>query len=762
MKKIHLLGGIVNFLVFPLCLCTAILANRENTGKIDAFADSNPYSITVNSTVFNMSSLTTTYQQNVTQQFGEDKPVMNYFLAKKDGSNNLVLAPAGKVFNYSSTATYKGRITNIISITVNYSGGALFVQEGIGGDATQYGQKVSLASGAPLNMVTNPNHIMISNSSAETTITSMTVNYSCGNVGFSVDRLSNIYTARGADSGLYTLTRSGANVSINNGAMTGTIAVNENGVFTITLASGAVVYTGNVSSDCRTLTITGKSGAGAASAPTIQNMKAGYVVADFENYADRGVGFTADQASIFAVSNLRGDYYVDAGSGSGNTWVSGSSFKIPNTSNYLNLCTTLAHSGSNSMLLQGQKAGWVRLWNSEVFNQSQQYNFGSGNRLSFWVHSGRNNPDGSGVNSSNVKLRVQVYYENFILTDGTRNSVAYGCGAKNFTVNTDTGWNECVLNIDPNKSVYAINIMIDNSGLATDYVFMPIDDITIYTDPIYEDNPTVSESSTMITKTYNGNVSLRLGLTTSTFTFKVGLGANGYIYAYCAVDMKPTGYTINGSTIVITTEGDYSGISFGNWTGTLSNNNSTITIQKANIDGDIKSYITTNAIVLNEDTVVARGSEGNSSLQSIFTKQYKDINGSWTNDPNGDKLTSDSTHYIEGSNSIRLKPFTVGGTRIIVNPTVAETQSLNVSSVAFWFYVPKGANYTITLYSYNAYNPIGAGYDSPAGKTYKNDGTTPDGWIYINCGLKDGYNKNFAIYVDTTSVTTYVDYITYF
>ena len=739
-----------------------MLSNRDSGFKTDVRAGSDSYSVTVNSAVFNASNLTTTYQQSVSQNFGENKPVMNYFLAKKDGSGNLVLAPAGKVFNYSASGTYKGRITNITSVTVNYSGGALFIQEGIGGDATQYGPKVALTSGSELDMTTSPNYIMISNSNAETTITSMTVNYSCANVEFSVDRLSNLYTARGADSVLYKLTRSGSNVSINDGAMTGTISVSENGTFTITLSSGAIVYTGTVSSDCRTLTITNKSGAGAASAPTFQNMKAGYVVADFEKYADRGTGFTADQTSIFTASNLRGDYYVDAASGSGATWVSGSSFKIPSTANYLNLCTTLAHGGSKSMLLQGQKAGWVRLWNSEVFNQAQQYAFGSGNRLSFWVHSGRNNADGTGVNASNVKVRVQVYYQNFALTDSSRNSVVYGSGLKEFTVNTDTGWNECILNIDPTKSVYAMNIMINNAGLATDYVFMPIDDITIYTDPIYEENTQVSETSTRITKTYHANVGVKMGVTNYDFVLKVGLGANGYIYAYCGANMEPTGYTITGSTIVIETTGSYLGQTFGTWTGTLSNGNSTITIPKANISGTIKQYVTTSTIVLNEDTVYARGNEGTSTLQSMFTKQYKSIEGNWTSDPNEDKLTADSTHYIEGNNSIRLKPYTVSGTRIIVNPTLAESGSINIESVSFWFYVPKGANYTLTLYAYNAYNPIGAGYNSPAGKTYKNDGSTPDGWCYINCGLPDGYHKNFAIYIDTTSVTTYVDYITYF
>ena len=153
-----------------------------------------------------------------------------------------------------------------------------------------------------------------------------------------------------------------------------------------------------------------------------------YLLDNFENYPDRGTGFTGDQTSIFSASNLRSAYYVDAGSGSGSTWVSGSGFKIPSTANYLNLSssgTGPVHSGSKAMLLQGQKAGWVRAWSSEVFNQNQHYNFGSGTKLSFWAYSARSNADGTGNNASNVKIRAQAYYQNFALTDSNRNSTTY-------------------------------------------------------------------------------------------------------------------------------------------------------------------------------------------------------------------------------------------------------------------------------------------------------------------------------------------------
>lgn len=766
MKRSHLFGAVLGF--FALTVCTISIAVEKANSEVGVRADLTPYTLNVNSAVFNQSSLTTTYQQQVTQNFGGDNPVLNYFLAKKDSNNNLVLAPAGRLFNYSSSASYKGRVTNMLSLTVNYSGGTLYVQEGIGGNATQYGAKTQLTSGVAHSFSSQPNFIMVSNSVAATTITSMSISYSCAEAGFTVDRLGEKYNGKGADGNVYTVVRDGNNVSVNDGAMTGTISVDGGGNFTMTLASGAVVYSGSVSSDFRTLSFSGKSGAGADSAPSILEMNRVYVLDDFESYSQRGTGFTADQTSIFAVSDLRGAYYVDAGSGSGATWVSGSGFKIPSTANYLNLSesgTGPVHSGSKAMLLQGQKAGWVRLWNSEVFNQNQHYNFGRGNKLSFWVHSARNNATGTGSNSSNVTIRAQAYYQNFVLTDSTRNSTTYGTGTKDFTIASGSEWNQCTINLDPTKTVYAVDIMINNSGLATDYVFMPIDDIEVYTEPVYELPKTYEQTETKFTKSYHGSVNLSVLGTNYTFTVKVGLGANGYVYASAGADMEATSYEVNGNQIVIHTEGSYSGKTFGDWTGTLSNNKDTITINKSNITGSITEYMTSSSIVLNVDTIIADGSEG--SLETLETKvkrQYQ--SGSWIDDPgNSNRFTFKSDYYIQGNNSLGVRAYSGGNMRVILNPDYAATLD-PIDSVSFWFYVPSGVSYGISIFTYKEATPSSASghYAQQWTKTYDGSKEAEAGWQYINMGLNTagGYGRNFSIFVSTNSAATTLDYITIF
>ena len=309
-----------------------------------------------------------------------------------------------------------------------------------------------------------------------------------------------------------------------------------------------------------------------------------------------------------------------------------------------------------------------------------------------------------------------------------------------------------------------LNDMINNSGLSSN-VYVPVDDISVCTYSVYEAPKKIDETSTMITKTYNGTVKLSAMGTSLTYSVKIGLGANGYIYGYANNNMQPTGYTITGNTIVITTTGSVDTPlgtkTFGNWTGTLSNNNKTITFNKSNITGTIASYISGTSFSVNEDTVLIDGSEGTNQIRNVLTRQYND--GSWHDDPgNSDRILQTSDAYIQGSNAIFIRPYTSGNARIIITPSVAQAQSAALTSVSFWYYVPSGYDFTLRLYSYNGYDPVTSSYHQDDEKVYTAT-STDTGWHYINCGINSSFNKNFAIFVSTKSPNPYfVDYITYF
>ena len=758
----------IGLIIFGFASLAAVVASEAHpTNLVFSRATEQTHSITINSTIFGASSLTTSYQTNVTQSFGEDKPVMNYYLAKKDSNNKLVLAPAGRVYNYSASGTYKGRITNIKSISVNYTGGTLYVQEGLAGGSDIYGVKSALTSGQEKDLLSSPNYLMISNSRAATTITSITVEYSCVDAGYEVERLGNSYNGKGSNGTTYTLTRTGSNVSF--ASQSGTISIDNSGNFTMNLSSGTIIYNGKVSSDYKTLSFNSKSGSNANLVPDINEMNRIYTVDDFESYTQNGTAFTGNSSHSAAqslayvnsssASDLRGNWYSDFGGGGNNTWIEGSNFQIPTSSDYLNAVTSVKHGGSRSATFKASTGGWMRYWTRDIFDQNQHFNFGSGNRLSFWAHGGYTNEACTTAATETVEVRAQVYYQNFVINDSNRNSTTYGCGTKTINIIGGSNWTEYKFEIDPSKKVYAVNLMFNNSGLSKSQ-YIPIDDISIYTEPVFEPTKTFEETSTRFTKSYNGPVTMKVLGQTYNFTVKVGLGANGFIYAQAGTDMEPQSYTISGNQITIITNGSYSGKTFGTWVGTLSNNNSTITIQKSNISGTITDYMSSNTIVLNENNVLVDGGEGSlSAIDARIKRQYQ--SSSWTDDPgNSDRFSINTSYYIQGGNSIRVRPYSTGNMRVIAQPSLLSSIG-TINSIAFWIYAPAGVSYQIQVFSYSTTDATGS-YASSLETTFDGSNSSEEGagWHYFDLGLQK--TGSFSIFIGTTSAQTILDYITYF
>ena len=769
MKKKIIFYSLIAGLTLPICMAAVLLAKKINKEVIRADAER---TITVTSEEFALSDLETSYQQLIVHELdGKDAPVFNYFLAKKDANDNLVLAPSGRIYNYDAEAAYSGRITNLVSMRVVYTGGTLFIQEGIGGNAETYGPKESFGSDVLHNFTTSPNYFMISNSGAETTITSISYTFTCEEAGYDIERLGDTYNGKGSDGNVYTFKREGDTLTIND-SIHGVIHLDSLGNFTITIDAISTTYTGSVSSDYRTLKITGKTGDG----PNFAELNRVYVIDDFESYASRGVGFTHDQASVFTATNLRSAYYVDAKDTNyvdteGPSWIGTSGFyTAKKDANFLNLDTTVKHGGNKAMILQGRKAGWARLWSADCFNSHQHFSFGKGDLFSFWAHGAYTNPSlGSYKSTNDIQLRINVYYgtKSTIVNESNRTSTSIGTGTKSITIPANSDWTQYSISLDPSKNVTGINIMVNNqdattsSALATDFVFVPIDDITVSTAPVYEPTKKYEQTATQFTKSYHGTVRVDTGVYgEKDFTMKVGLGANGGVYAYCGADMEAIDYTVTGSTIVIRTSGSYSTLTFGNWTGTLSNSNNTITIQKADITGSIKSQVKTDTIVLNQDNVLA-DDQGSSTLQAMLKRQH--YSSSVWNDSSGtDTITQNTDYYMSGSSSIRLKPWADGNIRMIIQPSVAEAQSANIECISFWFYVPAGVNYKLSIFNYADYTPSSESghYYQMYENTY--DGVSDPGWHYVSMGTKEGYRKNVGVWVGQNAKQTILDYVTYF
>ena len=193
----------------------------------------------------------------------------------------------------------------------------------------------------------------------------------------------------------------------------------------------------------------------------------------------------------------------------------------------------------------------------------------------------------------------------------------------------------------------------------------------------------------------------------------------------------------------------------------------TITIQKSGItDSGVKSYITSSSIVLTADTKLVDGSEGNlSTLESSIKRQY--YNGSsWVTDTsNSDRFTIENNYYIQGNNAIKVRAYSGNNMRIIMDPTKA-SQVGPLDSVSFWYYVPAGYDYTISVYTYKSTTPSSSDgqYAQQDTKTYSASNPSGAGWHFMNMGLNKAgsFGRNFAIFISTTSAPTIIDSIGYF
>ena len=96
-------GRLITFgVVFTISLLIGVFASfaKINSRSFFKKVNADTYSMTLNNSAFSSSNLTTSYQELVTQSFPkQDAPTVNYYLAKKDSNNNLVLSPRGRIYN---------------------------------------------------------------------------------------------------------------------------------------------------------------------------------------------------------------------------------------------------------------------------------------------------------------------------------------------------------------------------------------------------------------------------------------------------------------------------------------------------------------------------------------------------------------------------------------------------------------------------------------------------------------------------------------
>lgn len=695
---------------------------------------------------------------------------LQFTRAKKLAGGFAQLAGGGKIYNYG---TYGHAFSGLIAIQVTFTGTlelktAQFGQNGVG---AVLNNKFTLTSGTKQSFAPT-DYFQLEAGDGGAEIQSISLFYSCKAAPKDLNNYNGTYTG-------YTDAGTRFELVLNNGAasikapslsleLNGTATLNGDRatcVFPFEYASGQftdITYVTDIKDYGRKFEFVSKNdtiGGAAASQIAAIDFYRVYEIQDFNNYSGTGVGYDQGNKNLYNNTGLRKDYACNWGStGQGNDYIGGTA--MGGDLDYLTYNATEGIDGTGVGIFKGN-ASTCRYYSMNSKLQVAEA-IGKGTTFSFWAKSAKSTRNYTG-DGKEATMVVRVY-------EGINFSSSYK--EREFKILKDSDWGEYKMELDPSKIYYGYGLFCKTQG-----AYLPIDNISIYTEQA--EKTQFAESATKFTKSYHASLNYTdpdpVNGGPKDAKAKIGLGANGMINGYCTTDMKLTSYEVSGNQITIHSSDSL----FGDWVGTLSENNTKITIQKANISGGIKNLINTDTIEFVEDTVLFDGHEGTSNLQAALVRRWGVWESSawkWTTDTtNTDRFKQNTTKFIQGGNSVSIRAYKDGAVRFYINPTVAEAYNVAFESIGFWYYVPRNVNYKFSVFSTSSYDPLGEGVKL----NYlfeKEFNTKPSnyecGWHYINYGVPNfkeepgegelGRQKNFLIEISKTSATTFFDYITVF
>ncbi len=197
------------------------------------------------------------------------------------------------------------------------------------------------------------------------------------------------------------------------------------------------------------------------------------VLYDFEQFTATGTGLDNNHTDESTFSGLRKEFFsdfYDGGTGGRiQSRVGGSGWSLMGSSDYLDLSTSIAHSGSKSMRLKYNKGNQMRFLTYGLSVEGGAA-YEEGTYLSMWVRA-------SSTRDNTIKLKA--FYINFV-----QPSTQDRCTEVEVTVPHDEnhGWVEVKVPLSSGKSYYGFAILpMKNSGETSgDGQYFYVDNIAIY------------------------------------------------------------------------------------------------------------------------------------------------------------------------------------------------------------------------------------------------------------------------------------------
>lgn len=246
----------------------------------------------------------------------------------------------------------------------------------------------------------------------------------------------------------------------------------------------------------------------------------------------------------------------------------------------------------------------------------------------------------------------------------------------------------------------------------------------------------------------NGTFRTNVTVASASMFLVVAMGDSGKVVIRVGTeDVGATGYnSYNSSTgaFSIATNGSYSGMTYGNVTGTYDRVNNRLT--NFGISGSLSSYVSNNgSITVNGATNFWDCDGTTSELQSVFKRRYSTN----VDTSNADRIVQNTEQFVGGS-SLKLRGTTSYDVRLNLNNDVTMS---SVSNIGFWVFNPSASNINIRIWGYRAAN-LGSNFEVTDGV-----GTpaVAGQWTFIRIGFTSGTIYNFQI-ADFTKSGVYLSF----
>ena len=228
-----------------------------------------------------------------------------------------------------------------------------------------------------------------------------------------------------------------------------------------------------VSNDAgKTFTLSAVSG---TAAPYMQGMQCDrcQILNNFEQYTATGQGLDNNHTDATQRTGLRADFFSDfydgGNAGRVQSIIGGSGWSLMGSSDYLDLATSVAHTGSKSMRLKYNSGNQMRFLSYNLADGSGAA-YEKGSYLSMWVR--------ANLTRDNV-IKFKAFYINKV-----EPSTQSSCDEVEFTVPHDAsqGWVEVKVPLKATRTYYGFAIlpMKGNGDMGGDSTYFYVDNIAIY------------------------------------------------------------------------------------------------------------------------------------------------------------------------------------------------------------------------------------------------------------------------------------------